>query len=245
MVQALIFDIDGTLVQTERLKAHSYACAAVELCPRTITEAEVIEAFKEVVGLTRREVATALMERFGLEDAARTRMDEFGVRRPWQALVQVRLQYYEAMLDDPDVLRRNQWLHNLALLDKAQQMGCQTALATMSGCQRTRYVLDALGLTDAFGFVATVDDVENGKPDPEIYRLVLSELAISPEQGLVIEDSPSGVKAALAAGVHVVAVSTPFTRDHLHESGLLPPEHIVDDPNTLPDVVSHIMRRQM
>jgi len=44
----MIFDLDGTLVQTERLKALSYARAAVELCPIQLSEAEVLEAFKEV-----------------------------------------------------------------------------------------------------------------------------------------------------------------------------------------------------
>ena len=44
MIQAMIFDLDGTLVQTERLKAHSYARAAVELCPYTINEEDVIFA---------------------------------------------------------------------------------------------------------------------------------------------------------------------------------------------------------
>ena len=53
MIQAVIFDLDGTLVETERLKALSYARAAVELCLYTLTEAEVIEAFKDVVGLSR------------------------------------------------------------------------------------------------------------------------------------------------------------------------------------------------
>ena len=44
----MIFDLDGTLVQTERLKAISYARAAIELCPYNLTEEEVIEAFKKV-----------------------------------------------------------------------------------------------------------------------------------------------------------------------------------------------------
>ena len=69
MIRAMIFDLDGTLVQTERLKALSYARAVVELCPHETSEEAVVEAFKEVVGLPRREVAVALMERFGLEDA--------------------------------------------------------------------------------------------------------------------------------------------------------------------------------
>ena len=57
MIRAMIFDLDGTLVQTERLKALSYAHATVELCPYTLSEAEA-------VGLPRREVAQALVERF-------------------------------------------------------------------------------------------------------------------------------------------------------------------------------------
>jgi phosphoglycolate phosphatase-like HAD superfamily hydrolase len=64
MIRAMIFDLDGTLVQTERLKALSYARATVELCPYTLSEAEAVEAFKDVVGLPRREVAQALVERF-------------------------------------------------------------------------------------------------------------------------------------------------------------------------------------
>ncbi len=79
MVKAMIFDLDGTLVQTEKLKALSYARAAVELCPHEIEQSEVIEAFKDVVGLSRREVATALVERFDLSETAAKLMNDFGV----------------------------------------------------------------------------------------------------------------------------------------------------------------------
>ncbi len=118
-------------IHSERLKALSYARAAVELsvpaspsgpgCPREIAEAEVLDAFKDVVGLSRREVAQALVERFDLEDAARARMAEFGVSSSWQAFVQVRLRIYEDMLADPDVLRNSQWPHNMALLQEARR----------------------------------------------------------------------------------------------------------------------------
>ncbi|HEX9326086.1 MAG TPA: hypothetical protein VF915_06185 [Reyranella sp.] len=79
MIEAMIFDLDGTLVETEQLKALSYARAAVALSPATVAEAAMLEAFRDLVGLSRQEVATALLERFGLEDAARARMAEFGV----------------------------------------------------------------------------------------------------------------------------------------------------------------------
>jgi beta-phosphoglucomutase len=241
VIRAMIFDLDGTLVQTERLKALSYAHAAMELCPHLFSEAEVLEAFKEVVGLSRREVAIALMERFNLEEAAREHMAEFGVSSPWQALVQVRLRIYEDMLADPEVLRNNQWPHNVTLLHEARRTHCRVGLATMSHCPQVRRILEILALTEVFDFVASRDDVEHGKPDPEIYLLVARELGVPPDECLVIEDSPAGVKAALAAGMDVVAVSTPFTRQRLHEPGLLPTGHVVDDPAILPEVVAHVI----
>ncbi len=241
MIRAMIFDLDGTLVQTERLKSLSYAHAAVELCPHTITEEEVIEAFKNVVGLSRREVAQALVERFDLEEKARARMAEFGVSMPWQVFVQVRLRYFEKMMADPDILRAHQWPHNVALLQEARRSGCQTALATMSRCQQARRVLKVLNLTEAFDFVATRDDVEHGKPNPEIYQLVSRELAIPSSECLVIEDSPSGVKAALAAEMWCISVTTPLTRRQIHDEQLLDERWIVDDPAALMTVVRQMV----
>ena len=190
MIRAMIFDLDGTLVQTERLKALSYVRAAVELCPDTIDEAEVMEAFKRVVGLPRRQVALALMGRFGLEKKARKRMEELGVSTPWQAFVQLRLRYYEGLLADPDVLRNNQWAHNVGLLDAARRTGCKTALATMSRCEHAQRVLAVLELTNAFDFVATRDDVERGKPDPEIFELVARELDVPAAESVWLSRTP-------------------------------------------------------
>ena len=61
----------------------------------------MIAAFGDLVGLSRQEVAVGLMRRFGLEEAAQARMAEFGVGKPWQAYVQIRLGIYEEMLGDP------------------------------------------------------------------------------------------------------------------------------------------------
>ena len=168
MIRAMIFDLDGTLVQTEKLKAISYARAAVELCPHDLNEDDVGEAFKDVVGLSRRDVASTLMERFNLGKKASERMSEFGVNSPWQ----VRLNIYAEMLSDPQVIRDNQWAHNMTLLRQAREFNCKVGLATMSYCEQTSRVLKILELTDASDFVATCDDVEHGKPDPEIYLMV-------------------------------------------------------------------------
>jgi beta-phosphoglucomutase len=244
MIRAMIFDLDGTLVQTEKLKALSYARAAIDLCPHDLTETEVIEAFKEFVGLSRREVAQGLVKRFDLESRAKVRMDEFGVSAPWQAYVQVRLNHYERMLADTKVILDSRWPHNLAVLEEARLAMCKTGLATMSRCQQAARILEILGLTQRFDFIATRDDVEHGKPDPEIYHLVSDELGVPPEECLVLEDSPSGVKAALAAGMWCVAVTTPFTHQGVHDLSLLEERWIVDSSDRVAKVVQEMVEER-
>lgn len=233
MIDTMIFDLDGTLVQTEKLKARSYAQAAMELCSECTTYDAVVEGYKDVVGRSRREVAASLMRRFGLEPAARARMAALGVSKPWQAFVQVRLRIFESLIRDPEVLRENRWPRTIELLETARASCYRTALATSSRWDRVRGVLDALGLADEFDLIATSDDVERSKPDPEIYDLVAEDLAVAPDQCLVIEDSPAGVRAALAAGMHVIAVATPFTLKHLQALDELDPGSLVEDHDAL------------
>jgi HAD superfamily hydrolase (TIGR01509 family) len=181
------------------------------------------------------------MDRFSLQEKAGARMETFGLPTEWQAFVQVRLQYYEAILADPDVIRNNQWPHNVALLHAAIQAQCKIGLATMSRRKQAFRVLEILGLVEAFDFIASRDEVENGKPDPEIYLLVSDELKVSPQDCLVIEDSPSGVEAAQRAGMQVIAVTTPFTRRHFEEQKTLPQEMIVHDPDRLVRLVESVV----
>ncbi len=244
MIQTMIFDLDGTLVQTERLKARSYARAAVELCPRVISEEEVVEAYKTVVGRSRQEVAQAFIDRFDLGAKATARMAEFGVATPWEAFVAVRLHYYEAMVADPAVVRAHQWPYRIALLRQARQNRCTIALATTSRRTQALHVLRALDLEDAFAVIATADDVARTKPDPEVYHLVLDALEAAPRESLAIEDSPAGVAAARAAGVWCIAVTTDFTREALHRADLLAPRWIVDDPKNLMDIVQELIDEQ-
>jgi HAD superfamily hydrolase (TIGR01509 family) len=241
----MIFDLDGTLVQTERLKAYSYAKAIQELSPSLVDEDLIIETFKEVVGLSRREVAQGLLQGFNLEAQAQTRMAEFGVTTPWQAFAQIRLMYYEQMLIDPRVIQDNVWPHNMALLAEARRSGCKVGLATMSDCPQVNRILDILDLHTAFDFVASRDDVENGKPDPEIYCLVATELNVPANECLVVEDSPTGVRAALAAGMKVIAVTTPFTKAAFRKNEMLDPRWVVDDPAILPRVVMDLMEENL
>lgn len=232
MIKALIFDLDGTLVQTEALKAKSYARAAVELNP-SLNEEDVVEGFKDFVGLSRKEVAKGLLGKFDLTDAASKRMKEFEVAKPWQAFVDIRLDTYFKMISDPKILKEHLCPYNLALLKWARSEGYPTGLGTMSHRKEAYRVLDVLDIRSEFDVISTIQDVEHGKPDPEIYNLLTEELRVSPDEALAIEDSSSGVKAALAAVISCIAVTTDYTREGVHK---LPPNNllrIVDNPPTL------------
>lgn len=231
----MIFDLDGTLIETEELKALSYARAAVEL-RAGLHEEDVVEAFRDLVGRPREEVATALLERFDLGAAARARMGDFGVDEPWQAYVEIRLQDYEEMLGDTALLLRQRYPHNIDLLLELRE-DYPTGLSTMSRRYQVERMLAVLELEDLFDVVATRDDVERGKPDPEIDLLVAGKLGVPPGRCLVIEDSPAGVEAALAAGMAVVAVPTKLTESKFRGAEVLHPRWVVDDPQELSDVV--------
>ncbi len=240
MIRTMIFDLDGTLVQTEKLKALSYARAVVELRPELV-EHDVIDAFRNFVGLSRQDVAVGLLERFELDGVADARKALLGVTTGWQVLIQLRLEYYETLLHTDGVLLAHRWPHNLALLERARQSCDKVGLATMSHCREVRHVLGVLELMNRFDFIASRDDVEHGKPDPEIYQLVAAQLGSSAAECLVIEDTVPGVRAARAAGMHCIAVGTDFTREALHRAGVLEERWIVDDPAEIFCVVDQLM----
>jgi beta-phosphoglucomutase-like phosphatase (HAD superfamily) len=236
MIKAFLFDMDGTLVQTEILKAVSYAKSAHELQP-SLREEEVIDAFKDVVGLSRKEVAQKLMERFNLEKEAGARMKTLNLQQPWQVLVQLRMEIYDSMISDPEILNKHLCPYNLGLLKWVRQNTYPTGLGTQSQRPETMRILEILDIKQDFNFIATREDVENPKPDPEIYNLLASELNVLPGDCLVIEDSASGVKAALAAGMRCIAVTTDLTREGVHKMGQPDGLWIVDSPPELLGVV--------
>jgi len=137
----------------------------------------------------------------------------------------------------PQVIRDNQWPHTIGLLRTAKDHGCRTALATMSYREEALHVLRSLDIEGSLDEVLAREDVENPKPDPEIYLLAAQKLQVQPQDCLVLEDSPSGVRAGVAAGMNVIAVATPFTAAGLHSSEVLEHAWMVHDPETLLAVV--------
>ena len=237
MISAIIFDLDGTLVQSEKLKAQSYAIAVQRMRGLDEPEPRAIEAYREIVG-SAREVATRhIIENLGLESELRPLMAEHGASEPWEVLAGMRTEIYNNMVEDPQVLRDNQWPHTIGLLRVARETFCRTALATMSYRKEALHVLRSLGIEDSLDEVLTREDVQNPKPDPEIYFLAAQKLEVQPQDCLVLEDSPNGVQAGVAAGMNVIAVATPFTIAGLHSSQVVEHAWMVHDPEMLLEVV--------
>ena len=103
-------------------------------------------------------------------------MAQQGANEPWEALAGMRTEIYDNMVEDPQVLRDNQWPHTIGLLRVIRERFCRTALATMSYRKEALHVLRSLELEDSLDEVLTSGDVQNPKPDPEIYLLAAQQL---------------------------------------------------------------------
>ncbi|MEM1096484.1 MAG: HAD family phosphatase [Bacteroidota bacterium] len=92
-------------------------------------------------------------------------------------------------------------------------------LVTTSPRHTQQMATDRFGWTALFDAIVTVDDVTDAKPHPEPYLTAASRLGIRPERCLVLEDSISGIRSAVAAGMTVVALTTSFSAGQVREAG--------------------------
>ena len=230
-IRSIVFDLDGTLIQSERLKAHSYAVAVQRLLGLAEPDPRAVDAYRDIVGAARDAASKHIVDELGLADDLRPEMERLGVDTPEQALSRLRVTIYNAIVEDPQVIRDNAWPHTTALLRTARDSFCSTALATMSQRAEAERVLDALSLRDALDLILSREDVDEPKPAPEIYEKAARGLGVATSECLVLEDSPAGVRSGLAAGANVIAIATPFTECHLMRAELLPERWIVRDPD--------------
>jgi len=192
----MVFDLDGVLVQTEKLKARAYALAVQEIRNLPEPEIKASEAYREVVGAQREVTSRHVMDKLGLEMELRQLITQYGVAEPWEVLTAVRYQIYDKMVSDPQVIRDNQWPYTVNVLKVAKETGCLTALTTLSKHKDVLHVISSLGIEHLLDAVLTAEDVAKGKPDPEIYLLAAQRLGVPPGECLVLEDSVNGIKAA-------------------------------------------------
>jgi HAD superfamily hydrolase (TIGR01509 family) len=100
------------------------------------------------------------------------------------------------------------------LLDTAVATGIPLAIASNSDRRWVAGRLAELGLAERFAAIAAIDTVERGKPDPEPFLAACAAVGARPRQAVAFEDSATGVRSAIAAGCYTVACPVPLTSGH-------------------------------
>ncbi len=102
------------------------------------------------------------------------------------------------------------------------------AIATSAPLENVDHTLSALGLESRFPVIVRSDEVEHGKPHPDVYLAVARRLDLAPETCVGFEDAPAGIAAVLAARMTCVGITTTMTADRLRSHGT-EPHHVVKD----------------
>ena len=196
MLQAILFDLDGTLAHTDPIHMRAWQ---EELAHH---ELEIDEGFyKERISgrLNPHIVADLLPDLDDLESDALIARKEARFRALAESL-----QPLDGLLD---------------LLDWARGANVSVALVTNAPRENATFMLEALGLQDAFPTIVLGHDAPPGKPDPAPYRAALEALGVPADMTLAFEDSVTGVRAAHGAGIPVVGVTTTHAAADLRAAG--------------------------
>lgn len=105
-------------------------------------------------------------------------------------------------------------------LKNLKDAGIKTAVATSAPTSNLDFTIDSLNIRDLFDVIVDASMVSKGKPNPEIYLKAAEQLQISPNHCVVFEDSVSGIKSGLNAGMRVVALITTHAIDELPKTSL-------------------------
>lgn len=191
-LQALIFDFDGLILDTETPEVEVWQTIFREHGH----ELPVDEWAKTIggYGLSTYDAATHLAQLTGLDPAP------------------LRVRYRS---ESDVIIHASPILPGvLDLIRDGTRRGLRLAIASSSSHAWVDSHLARLGLADRFDRVLCSDDVAPGrtKPNPDLFLLALDQLKVQKEAAVVFEDSPNGVRAAKSAGIFVVAVPNPLTR---------------------------------
>jgi HAD superfamily hydrolase (TIGR01509 family) len=184
-VEAVIFDMDGLLFDTERVALETYREAAAQLAIAAATD----ELFITFVGKNWNATQTLMDEALGGIDAQR-------MLELWPPIFRDRVQ----SLGIPQKPGAED------MIEFVRDRGFPVALATSAGGPKARRQLGGAGLLHHFSAIASGDEVPHGKPAPDLYLLAAERLRIHPEACVALEDSEAGVEAASRAGMRVIMV---------------------------------------
>lgn len=183
-IEAVVFDLDGLMFNTEAL-FYKVSCETLEARGARFTP----EMMAAMIGRRAVEAGHVLKTMSGLDVPADQLLAE--VRERFHAVVDAQIQTNPGLF---------------TLLDHLKRRAIPAAVATSSRRGYAERLLANHGIGDRFAFILGSEDVERGKPDPEIYLKAAARHGKPPGSVLVLEDSRAGVAAAHAAGAFVVGV---------------------------------------
>lgn len=193
---ALLFDLDGTLCDSDPVHARAWT---LTLAPLGV--AMTPERYRaEISGRINAEIVADLFPDRALADRDRVAADKEALFRELAG----------ALRPLPGLDR---------LLGEARARGLRTALVTNAPRDNAAHMLRALGLDGAFDAIVLAEEVGRGKPDPLPYRTALDRLGLEPDAAVAFEDTPSGLRSAVGAGLRAVALTTGHDRERLLAAG--------------------------
>ncbi len=191
MIEAIVFDFDGLIIDTETPEFDSWQ--------------EIFESHG--VKLERRTWEYSI-GRYSRDFDIYGHLAELSGQAIDREVVRplMRRRYLERIESNPVLPGVEGYLHS------AKNMGMKLAVASSSSPGWAAGHLKGRGLLRFFEFVLDAGDVKNAKPDPELYTMAVGRLGVKPWNALAIEDSANGLTAAKAAGLHCVVVPNPMTK---------------------------------
>lgn len=184
-IKAIIFDMDGVLIDSERI---------VTKCWTIIGKEHFLEdmesAIKDCVGLNKQDTKDYMAKKYG---------DQFSYD---QFAVQVRQMFQDEVKKEGLPLKTGV----REILEYFKNENYRIGLASSSRRETVREHMITNGLMEYFQVVVTGDMVIHSKPEPEIYLRACEEIGVSPEYCAAIEDSPNGIKSAYAANMKTIMV---------------------------------------
>lgn len=184
-IKAVLFDMDGTLIDTEKYYRIFWPKAMAEFGYH-MTDEQVLS-----------------MRSLGRPFAPAQLKEWFGEKLDYYAIRARRTQIMEECLDREGIQLKP---GAVTILKELQKRGVPAAVATASPPERTEKYLNLTGIRQYFSKIISATQVKEGKPSPDIYLFACAELGFEPEECMAVEDAPNGVLSAYRAGCKVVMV---------------------------------------